>query len=191
MVGIHTLSIEIEDIYFLTGLSRRENPVVLSRARRGETSLDDLIDQYCALGRESQFGKLRIQSIVDCPLMIVVYTIEKVAGTRSSHLTTRSHMLYDLQCMEPTAFNWCEGMLVCLKDQLNKCKRGTLKQFGYGTVIVSFILQRVPHMRPQVNISRLDPKDPRMLAWVMVMPRNGGGGTKFSYGYGFFCGLRN
>ena len=45
MVGIHTLSIEIEDIYFLTGLSRRGSPVVPSGARRGETSLDDLINK--------------------------------------------------------------------------------------------------------------------------------------------------
>ena len=44
MVGIHTLPIEIEDIYFLTGLSRRGSQVVLSGARGGDTSLDDLID---------------------------------------------------------------------------------------------------------------------------------------------------
>ena len=82
--------------------------------------MDDIIDQDCGLGTESQSGKLRIQSIVDLPLRIVVYTIGKVAGTRASHLTIKSHMLYDLQCMEPTVFNWCEGMLVCLKSQLNK-----------------------------------------------------------------------
>ena len=127
MAGIHTLPIEIEDNYFLTGLSRIGIPVVLSGAQRGETSLDDLIDQYYALGMESQSGKLHIQSIADYPLRKVVYTIKKVARTRSTHLTTKSHMLYALQCMEPTVFNWCEGMLVCLKDQLNKCKRGTLK----------------------------------------------------------------
>ena len=88
--------------------------------------------------------------------------------------------------MEPTVFNWCEGMLVCLKNQLNKCKRGMLKQFGYEEVVVSFILQRVPHMRPQVTITRLDPEDPRMLAWVIAMPHLGGGGPKVTYGYGFF-----
>ena len=77
-------------------------------------------------------------------------------------------------------------MLACLKSQLNKCKRGTLKQFGYGAVVVSFILQRVPHMRPQVTITRLDHEDPRILAWVTAMPRLGGGGTKFTYGSGFF-----
>ena len=49
-MGIHTLPIEIEDIYFLIRLSRRESPVVLSGAQGGETSLDELIDQYCALG---------------------------------------------------------------------------------------------------------------------------------------------
>ena len=56
---------------------------------------------------------------------------------------------------------------------------------------MSFILQRVPHMRPQVTITRLEPKDPRMLAWVTDMPCIGGGGPKFSYGSGFFRWLRN
>ena len=46
-------------------------------------------------------------------------------------------------------------------------------------------------MRPQVTISRLNREDPRMLAWVMVMPRHGGGGPKVSYGSGFFHWLRN
>ena len=39
-------------------------------------------------------------------------------------------------------------------------------------------------MRPQVTITRLDPEDPRMLAWVIAMPRLGGGGPKVSYGSG-------
>ena len=77
--------------------------------------MDDIIDQNCALGTKSQSGKLRIKSIIDLPLMIVVYTISKVAGTRSSHLTTRSHMLYSLKCMNPIIFKQCESMLVGLK----------------------------------------------------------------------------
>ena len=153
--------------------------------------MDDIIDQHCSLGTESQSGKLWIKSLVDLPLRKVVYTMGKVAGTRASHLTSKSHMLYALHCMKPTVFNWCEGMLAGLKSQLNKRKRGTLKQFGYGAVVVSFILQQVPHMRPQVTITRLDPEDPRMLAWVTAMPRLGGGGPKVSYGSGFFRWLRN
>ena len=148
MVGVHILPIEVEHIYFLTGLSMRGSQVVLSGAQGGEGSLEDIIDQHCALGTESQSGKLQIKSIVDIPLRTVVYTIRKMVGTRSSHLTTRSHMLYHLQCMDPIMFNWCECMLLCLKNQLNKCKRGTLKQFGYRSMIVYFILHWVPHMRP-------------------------------------------
>ena len=105
VVGVHILPIEVEDIYFLTSLSMRGSQAVLSRAREGETSLDYIIDQHCALGTEYKYGKLRIKSIVDIPLRTVVYTIGKLVGTRSTHLTTRSHMLYALQCMEPTIFN--------------------------------------------------------------------------------------
>ena len=53
--------------------------------------------------------------------------------------------------------------------------------------MVSFILQQVPHMRPQVTITRLDPEDLRMLTWVTAMPHLGGGGPKFTYDFGFFC----
>ena len=44
VVGVHILPIEIEDIYFLTGLFMQGNPVFLSIARGGEGSLDDIID---------------------------------------------------------------------------------------------------------------------------------------------------
>ena len=65
-------------------------------------------------------------------------------------------MLCAIECMAPTIFNWCEGMLVSLKDQLNKCTRGKLKKFGYGVVLISFFLERVLLMRPQVAVSRID-----------------------------------
>ena len=93
--------------------------------------------------------------------------------------------------MDPTIFNWCEGMLACLKSQLNKCKRGTLKQFGYRAMLVSFMLQWLPHMRPEVTITRMDLEDPRMLTWVTSMPLLGGGGPKVTYGFGFFHWLRH
>ena len=127
VVGFHILPIEIKDSYFLTRLSMRGIPVVLSRARGGGGgSLDDIIDQHFSMGIESQSGKLKIKSLVDLSLRTIVDNIGKVAGTRAAHLTSRSHMRYALQCMEPTIFNWCEGMFASLNSQLNKCKRGTL-----------------------------------------------------------------
>ena len=96
VVGFHILPIEIKDSYFLTRLSMRGIPVVLSGARGEEGSLDDIINQHCSLGIDSQLVKLQIKSLVDLPLRTVVYTIGKVAGTRAAHLTSRSHMLYAL-----------------------------------------------------------------------------------------------
>ena len=58
VVVVHILPIEVEDIYFLTGFSMRGIPVVLSGAREGEGSLDDIIDQHYSLSIESQSGKL-------------------------------------------------------------------------------------------------------------------------------------
>ena len=86
--------------------------------------MDDIIDRYCALGMHAQSGKLYIQQIVDHPLRTVVYTIGKVVRTIYSHVTTREHMLYALECMDPTVFKWCEGMLFILKDQSNKSNWG-------------------------------------------------------------------
>ena len=105
VVGVHIFPIEIEDIYFLTGLSMRGSQEVLSGARGGDGSLDDIIDRHCALGTKAQYGKLKIRSIVNLPLRTMVYTIVKVVGIRYTHLTTQSHMLYALQCMDPTIFN--------------------------------------------------------------------------------------
>ena len=46
-------------------------------------------------------------------------------------------------------------------------------------------------MRPQLYMRRLDAKDLRMLIWVYVMARHGGGGSKVVYGSVFFWLLRN
>ena len=78
----------------------------------------------------------------------MAFTIEKVAGTKLSHWNTHTHILYSIECMAPMIFNSSEGLLVSLKDQLTKCKRGELKQFDYGEIVVSFFLERVPLMRP-------------------------------------------
>ena len=105
MVGTHTLTIDVEDIYFLTSLSRRGRPITLIGKRGGKGSVDDLIDDHCSIGTHSVGGIFLIKHIIDRPLRTVVFTIEKVAGTRSSHLTTREHILYSIECMSPTIFN--------------------------------------------------------------------------------------
>jgi hypothetical protein len=60
-------------------------------------------------------------------------------------------------------------MLRSMKRQLNKCRRGDLKQFGYGSLLVSLFLKRVPLLRLQVEWDLSAPTDPRMLRWCHLM----------------------
>ena len=67
-------------------------------------TINDLIDQYCTIGTRSSGGKIPIKHVTECPLRTILFTIDKVAGSRDSHQTIRSHMFYALKCMAPTIF---------------------------------------------------------------------------------------
>jgi hypothetical protein len=49
-VGAHTLTMYIEDIYFLTGLSRRGSRVTLTGNRGGGEPMNHYISEHCVLG---------------------------------------------------------------------------------------------------------------------------------------------
>ena len=81
----------------------------------GDMSMDNLIDEYYVVEARSEGGKIPIKYIVDRPLRTMAFTIEKVAGSKSFNQTTHAHMLYSVDCMAPTIFNYCEGLLVILR----------------------------------------------------------------------------
>lgn len=54
-------------------------------------------------------------------------------------------------------------------------KSDKLKNFGYGSIVISFSLQRIPFLCPQVSMDMECPRDPRMLQWVTLMARHGSG----------------
>jgi len=56
-----------------------------------------------------------------------------------------------------------------MKTQLTKSKNGDLKQFGYGSILVYFFLERVPHFLLQVEWGIPSPRDPRMKRWCDLM----------------------
>ena len=76
--------------------------------------------------------------------------------------------------MDPRVFNWCEGVLKIMKKQLTKFRNGGLKQFGYGSILVSFFLERVHVLRLQVEWGIPSPKYPRMKRWIYLMAQHGG-----------------
>ena len=78
-------------------------------------------------------------------------------------------MMYALEVMAPTVFNWVEALLPIFKDQLTKCQQGELKKFGFGSILACFFFERVPQMRPLVTFQSLRAWEPRMLRWFQVM----------------------
>jgi len=185
-VGDLTLTLEIDDIYFLTGLSRRGAPINLVGKRPSAISAEALLAEHGIPGAVLKSGKIPISSIGDLPLQAVLYSMTRVAGSAATHQVSKALMLYALECMEPRVFNWCDAMLRNILTQLTNCRKGQLKDFGYGSIIVSFFLERVPVFRPQlIEVERPRPREPRMRQWVDIMARHGGGPV-FTYPTAFF-----
>jgi hypothetical protein len=59
-VGVHVLSLDIEDIYFLTGLSHRGAHVTLTGGRGGGLSMSEYIRQHCEPDAKRHKGKVAI-----------------------------------------------------------------------------------------------------------------------------------
>lgn len=158
------VSITIDDIYFLTGLSRRGAPISLSGFAKGGESMRDYIRQFCQSGaHSSRDGKINIRNVSDLPLRKILFTISKLVGRATLHLVNRSYMPYALECLEAKVFNWCEEVFSSLKEQLTKVKRRRTKNFGYGLILISFSLERIHLMHPQhVSLGVSGPRDPWM-----------------------------
>ena len=74
-VGAHVLTIEVEDIYFLTGLSRRGAPISLTSSRGGDITTQELINHHCIPGTRTSGKKIPIKAVVDGPLRTVLFTM--------------------------------------------------------------------------------------------------------------------
>jgi hypothetical protein len=171
-VGIHTLTIDIEDIYFLTGLSRWGSYVSLTSNRRGGLKMSEYCRQYCVPEDERWDRKVAIWGVTDITLRTILFTIAQMAGSAAPHMALQIYFQYALECVKPRVFNWANAVLRNLKKQLTKCRRGNLKQFGYGSLLVSFFCERVLVYRLQADWLFPGPRDPRMLRWCQLMTRH-------------------
>jgi hypothetical protein len=91
IVGAHTLTIYIEDIYFLTGLSRCGSYCSLSGSRRGGLKMSEYCNQYCVPEVERQKGKVAIWGVTDITLRTILFTIARMAGSAAPHMDLQSY----------------------------------------------------------------------------------------------------
>lgn len=107
----------IEDVYFLTGLSRQGTSLSLSGLTKGGESIRDYIRQFFREGSQpSRDGKIHIRDVIDRPLRTILFTLASLVGSAALHSANRSYMQYFLECLEPNVFNQCEAILPLMKD---------------------------------------------------------------------------
>ena len=67
-VGAHILTVEVEEIYFLTDLSRQGAPISLTGSHGGDITTQELIDHHFIPGTRTLRKKIPIKEVMDGPL---------------------------------------------------------------------------------------------------------------------------
>jgi hypothetical protein len=169
-IGAQLLTIELEDVYFLTGLSKRGVPIAFTGQRTLPEQVDVYLARHCVPGARLVGGRIPIKDIRDLALRSILFAITSATGSTSAHLASRSQVAYGVQCLEPTLFNWSAAFLRNVKEQITRCRNGQ-KQFGYGSFLVSFFMERIPQMQPQIALAVRPVDEPRMERWTSLSPR--------------------
>ena len=139
--------------------------------------MEQVMARVCPRARTgSGSGKVDIHTIEDLVLRVVLHTITRAVRLQVPHEHTKAQLLLASECMNPTLFDWATAVTTNIKRQRTKCKQAKLKQFGYGSILVSFILERLPIFQGQrAIVAELIPREPRMARWAALMPRSWGG----------------
>jgi hypothetical protein len=132
-----------EDIYFLTGLSRRGEPVNFQTFPAGPSKISELIAEYCEAGTERAGSQVPISKITNLALQTILLLIGRITGSAAVHQASRAQMNCAIQCMNAQIFDWSTTLLECMKRQLTDCRQWTQRNFGFGTILCSFFFERV------------------------------------------------
>ena len=96
---------EVEDIYFLMAFSRHGETISLTSPQGGDVITQELIECHYFPGTQMYGKKISIKEVMDLPLRIVLFTMQRLSRSQGAHQDSQSHMLYALEAMAPTVFN--------------------------------------------------------------------------------------
>jgi hypothetical protein len=98
--------IEVEDIYFLIGLSRRGEVVNLKARGAGSgMNIEEYIATHCIAGTKKVESQLLIRAINNLSLKIIVLVLTRITGSISLHQASRPLMFYLVECLRPTVYD--------------------------------------------------------------------------------------
>jgi len=114
-VEVHTMSLDIEDIYFLTGLSWRDHYVSLTGGRGGGLPMSVHCHLHCVPEVERKKGKVAIWGVRDLTLCTILFTIAWMDGRYAPHMALQIYFQYAIVCTEPRVFNSADVVLRSIK----------------------------------------------------------------------------
>ena len=76
------LTIEVEDIYFLIGLSIWGAPISLTGSHGGDITTQELINRHCIPGTRMSRKKIPIKAVMDDPLCTVLFTMHRISRSQ-------------------------------------------------------------------------------------------------------------
>jgi hypothetical protein len=94
-----------EDIYFLTSLSRRGEPVNLCTFPPGPFNIIDYIEIHCEVSTEKVGSQVPIHKVTNLSLKVIVFLIGKITGYASLHQDSWDHMYCAMQCLDACMFD--------------------------------------------------------------------------------------
>ena len=111
------LEVIVEDMYFITRLSRRGILVNLEGIGMGgdPMSVQDYVDTYYPKGTQKKGSCIPIVHITIFPLQVVVSTVVRIIGSSSLHLATLTQMRIAVECMQGLVFDRCSGMISIMR----------------------------------------------------------------------------
>ena len=163
----------------MTGLSKRGEQVSLFGTRPGGQTVASLQLEFCNDQENPRDKRIDIKHIIHPELKVISFTVTKLCGSAALHVATGSQMRIVVDCFHGTIFNWCDAVLANVKGQLTREKNGKLNNFGYGSIVVSVALERIPLLAPQsIVVGTGRPREPRMVRWSALMARHAIEGTE-------------
>jgi hypothetical protein len=160
-----------KDIYFLTGLSRRGEPVNFRTFPVGPDKILELIAGNCEAGTDRVGSQVPISKITNLLLQAILLLIGKITGSIALHQASRAQMNCAIQCLNEHIFDWSTTLLECMKRKLTYFRQLTQRNFGFGTILCSFFFERVPSFSPRVVVRGHQASFPAVCRWVVLLPR--------------------
>jgi hypothetical protein len=94
-----------EDIYFLTGLSRRGEPVNFQNFPAGPSKISELVAEYCEAGTDHRGSQVPISKITNLALQTILFLIGWITGLAAVHQASHAQMNCAIQCMNAQIFD--------------------------------------------------------------------------------------